>query len=78
MNYIDADLLKKEIERHIKQEVEDAAKRFTPNVGFLDAIFDSFQQERQEEPDKTFEETLEDDYGNIPDCPPLLRTWEKQ
>lgn len=59
MKYIDADLLRKEIEKHIK-EVKDAAERFTPNLGFFDAklsgiydvmgIIDSLQQEQQEEP----------------------------
>ena len=53
--YIDADHLKVEIEKHIK-EVKDAAKRFTPNMGFFDAklsgiydvmaIIDSLQQEQ--------------------------------
>jgi hypothetical protein len=33
---IDAEKLKAEIEKHIK-EVKDAAKRFTPNLGFFDA-----------------------------------------
>lgn len=57
MKYIDADRLKAEIEKHIK-EVKDAAKRFTPNMGFFDAklsgiydviaIIDSLQQEQQE------------------------------
>jgi hypothetical protein len=36
MKYIDADRLKVEIEKHIK-EVKDAAERFTPNMGFFDA-----------------------------------------
>lgn len=55
MKYIDADHLKVEIEKHIK-EVKDAAKRFTPNLGFFDAklsgiydvmaIIDSLQQEQ--------------------------------
>ena len=59
MKYIDADLLRKEIEKHIK-EVKDAAERFTPNLGFFDAklsgiydvmgIIDSLQQEQQETP----------------------------
>ena len=53
--YIDADHLKVEIEKHIK-EVKDAAARFTPNMGFFDAklsgiygvmaIIDSLQQEQ--------------------------------
>ena len=53
--YIDADHLKVEIEKHIK-EVKDKAKRFTPNMGFFDAklsgiydviaIIDSLQQEQ--------------------------------
>ena len=53
--YIDTDHLKVEIEKHIK-EVKDAAKRFTPNMGFFDAklsgiydvmaIIDSLQQEQ--------------------------------
>ena len=57
MKYIDADLLRKEIVKHIK-EVKDAAERFTPNMGFFDAklsgiyyvmaIIDFLQQERQE------------------------------
>ena len=56
MKYIDADLLRKEIEKHIK-EVKDAAERFTPNMGFFDAklsgiydviaIIDSLQQEQE-------------------------------
>ena len=56
-NYIDVDHLKAEIEKHIK-EVKDAAKRFTPNMGFFDAklsgiydvmaIIDSLQQEQPE------------------------------
>jgi len=55
MKYIDADHLKVEMEKHIK-EVKDAAKRFTPNLGFFDAklsgiydvmaIIDSLQQEQ--------------------------------
>lgn len=55
--YIDAEKLKAEIERHIK-EVKDAAKRFTPNIGFFDAklsgiydvmaIIDSLHQEQYE------------------------------
>ena len=67
MKYIDADRLKAEIEKHIK-EVKDAAKRFTPNMGFFDAklsgiydamaIIDSLQQEPQEEPDKGLEEEI--------------------
>ena len=57
MKYIDADHLKVEIEKHIK-EVKDAEKRFTPNMGFFDAklsgiydviaIIDSLQQEQPE------------------------------
>jgi len=57
MKYIDADHLKVEMEKHIK-EVKDAAKRFTPNLGFFDAklsgiydvmaIIDSLQQEQPE------------------------------
>ena len=53
--YIDADKLKAEIERHIK-DVKDAEKRFTPNMGFFDvklfgiydvmSIVDSLQQEQ--------------------------------
>jgi hypothetical protein len=53
--YIDADHLKVEIERHIK-EVKYAAERFTPNIGFFDAklsgiydvmaIIDSLHQEQ--------------------------------
>lgn len=34
--YIDAELLRKEIERHIK-EVKEAENRFHPNLGFFDA-----------------------------------------
>lgn len=55
MKYIDAERLKVEIEKHIK-EVKDAAERFTPNIGFFDAklsgiydvmaIIDSLQQEQ--------------------------------
>lgn len=55
--YIDADHLKVEVEKHIK-EVKDAVERFTPNMGFFDAklsgiydvmaIIDSLQQEQQE------------------------------
>ena len=55
--YIDADHLKVEIEKHIK-EVKDAADRFTLNMGFFDAklsgiydvmaIIDSLQQEPQD------------------------------
>ena len=55
MKYIDADRLKVEIEKHIK-EVKDAAERFTPNIGFFDAklsgiydvmaIIDFLQQEQ--------------------------------
>lgn len=55
--YIDADHLKVEIEKHIK-EVKDAGKRLTPNMGFFDAklsgiydviaIIDSLQQEQTE------------------------------
>ena len=57
MKYIDADHLKVEIEKHIK-EVKDVARRFPPNMGFFDAkisgiydvmaIIDSLQQEQQE------------------------------
>ena len=53
--YIDADLLKAEIEKNIK-EVKGAAEKFTPNMGFFDAklsgiydvmaILDSIQQEQ--------------------------------
>lgn len=53
--YIDAELLRKDIEKHIK-EIKDAAVRFTPNLGFFDAklsgiydvmnIIDSPQQEQ--------------------------------
>ena len=56
-NYINADHLKVEIEKHIK-EVKDAEKRFTPNMGFFDAklsgiydvmaLIDSLQQEKPE------------------------------
>lgn len=56
MEYIDADRLKVEIEKHIK-EVKDAAERFTPNLGFFDAklsgiydvmaIIDSLQQKQE-------------------------------
>ena len=63
MKYIDADHLKVEIEKHIK-EVKDAAKRFTPNLGFFDAklsgiydvmaIIDSLQQEQQEKKEVKF------------------------
>lgn len=62
MKYIDAELLRKEIEKHIK-EVKDAAERFTPNIGFFDAklsgiydvmaIIDSLQQEQPGETCKT-------------------------
>jgi len=55
--YIDAELLRKDIEKHIK-EIKDAAVRFTPNLGFFDAklsgiydvmaIIDSPQQEQPE------------------------------
>ena len=55
MKYIDADRLKAEIEKHIK-EVKDVAGRFTPNLGFFDAklsgiydvmaIIDSLQQKQ--------------------------------
>ncbi len=55
MKYIDADHLKVEIKKYIK-EVKDAAKIFTPNMGFFDAklsgiydvmdIIDSLQQEQ--------------------------------
>lgn len=55
--YIDADRLKVEIEKHIK-EVKDAAESFTPNLGFFDAklsgiydvmaIIDSLQEEQSE------------------------------
>lgn len=58
MKYIDAERLKAEIERHIK-EVKDVAGRFTPNLGFFDAklsgiydvmaIIDSLQQEQPDE-----------------------------
>lgn len=57
MKYIDAELLRKEVEKHIK-EVKDAAKRFRPNMGFFSmklsgiydvmAIIDSLQQEQPE------------------------------
>ena len=57
MKYIDADHLKVEIEKHIK-EVKDVARRFPPNMGFFDAkisgiydvmaIIDSLQQEQQD------------------------------
>ena len=70
MKYIDADHLKVEIEKHIK-EVKDAAKRFTPNLGFFDAklsgiydvmaIIDSLQQEQQ-----------------MPDSTQLITEWEKE
>ena len=68
--YIDAEKLKAEIERHIK-DVKDAEKKFTPNMGFFDAklsgiydvlaIIDSLQQEQSEvdlekEIDKTVSE----------------------
>jgi len=62
MKYIDADHLKVEMEKHIK-EVKDAAKRFTPNLGFFDAklsgiydvmaIIDSLQQEPIEKDEET-------------------------
>ena len=55
MKYIDAELLRVEIEKHIK-EVKDAVERFTPNMGFFDAklsgiynvmaIIESLQQEQ--------------------------------
>ncbi len=58
MKYIDADRLNAKIEKHLK-EVKDAEKRFTPNLGFLDAklsgiyevmaIIYSLQQEQPEE-----------------------------
>lgn len=54
MKYIDAERLKVEIEKHIK-EVKDVAERFVPNMGFFDAklsgiydvmaIIDSLQQD---------------------------------
>lgn len=57
MKYIDAEKLKAEIEKHIK-EVKDAADRFTLNMEFVDAklsgiydamsIVDSLQQEQPE------------------------------
>lgn len=62
MKYIDADRLKAEIEKHIK-EVKDVAGRFTPNLGFFDAklsgiydvmaIIDSLQQEPIEKDEET-------------------------
>ena len=64
MKYIDADCLKAEIEKNIK-EIKDAVKRFTPNIGFFDAklsgiydvmaIIDSLQQEQ---PDVDLEKAL--------------------
>lgn len=57
MKYIDAEHLKIEIEKHIK-EVKDAAEKFKPNLGFFDAklsgiydvmaIIDSIQQEQSD------------------------------
>ena len=57
MKYIDTELLRKDIEKHIK-EVKDAAKRYRPNMGFFSvklsgiydvmAIIDSLQQEQPE------------------------------
>lgn len=56
--YIDADRLKLEVEKHI-EEVKDAGKRLTPNMGFFDAklsgiydvmaIIDSLQKEQPDE-----------------------------
>lgn len=53
--YIDAELLRKDIEKHIK-EIKDAAERYTPNMGFFSAklsgiydvmtIISSLQQEQ--------------------------------
>ena len=55
--YIDAGHLKAEIEKHIK-EIKDAAKRFTPNLGFFDAklsgiydVMDIIDSPQQEQPD---------------------------
>ena len=57
MKYIDAEKLQAEIEKYLK-DVKNAAKRYTPNMGFFDAklsgIYDvmgivaSFQQEQPE------------------------------
>lgn len=67
--YIDADRLKAEIERHIK-EVKEAENRFHSDLGFFDAklsgiydtlsIIDSLQQEQPDFPttDKSVEEFL--------------------
>lgn len=67
--YIDADKLKTEVERYIK-DVKDAGKKLTPNMGFFDAklsgIYDvmnivaSLQQERPEvDLEKEIEERVE-------------------
>ena len=55
--YIDTELLRKEVEKHIK-EVEDAAKRYTPNMGFFSAklsgiydVMDIIDSPQQEQPD---------------------------
>jgi hypothetical protein len=55
--YIDAELLRKDIEKQIK-EIKDAAERYTPNMGFFSAklsgiydvmsIIGSLQQEQPE------------------------------
>lgn len=55
--YIDTELLRKDIEKHIK-EIKDAAVRFTPNLGFFDAklsgiydVMDIIDSPQQEQPD---------------------------
>lgn len=78
--YIEADRLKAEIEKHIK-EVKDAEKRFTPNMGFFDAklsgiydviaLIDSLQQEQpslssnlNEAAEEYLEQYNESEFGN--------------
>ena len=85
MKYIDADLLRKEIEKHIK-EVKDAAERFTPNMGFFDAklsgiydvmaIIDSLQQEQPDVDLEKFTEKMDawKSRYNYPDSIPIKGT----
>lgn len=85
MKYIDAEHLKVEIEKHIK-EVKDAAERFTPNLGFFDAklsgiydvvaIIDSLQQEQPEVDLERFTEKMDAWKAryNYPDNIPIKAT----
>ena len=74
MKYIDAEPLRVEIEKHIK-EVKDAALKFKRNFGFFDAklsgfydvmaIIDSLQQEQ---PEVDFEKELKNEKVKLLDA----------